>query len=253
MNMVESKLSPAELAALPDDDLLDAVQRQTFRFFWDGAHPVSGLAGDRRSIHADPADDLVATGASGFGIMAIIVAVERGWVSRGAALERLECVLDLLIRATCYHGVFPHFMNGSTGAAIPFTRKDDGGDLVETSFLFMGLLCAREYFNRGTAQEAALRDHICGLWHDIEWDWYTRGDRKVLYWHWSPSNGWALDLDIRGWNEGLVPWSTIAASLPVATSSTANRTTTSCSPWECRMADRCPSRTIRFAASIHAD
>ena len=205
--------SPATLAALPDEELLEAVQRRTFRFFWDAAHPESGLARDRVTTSAIPGDDLIAVGGSGFGIMAIIVAVERGWIRRELALERLQRSLALLTRATCYHGVFPHFMNGRTGATIPFTRKDDGGDLVETSILFMGLLCAREYFNLDAPGESAIRGLIQGLWHDVEWDWYTRDRRNVLYWHWSPNNGWALDLDIRGWNECLITY-VLAAAAP---------------------------------------
>ena len=202
--------SPADLAALPDEQLLEAVQRQTFRFFWEGAHPQSGLARDRCKNIDVPEDNLVATGGSGFGVMALIVAVERGWVSRTAALERFAQMLDLLSRATCYHGAFPHFMNGLSGATIPFTRKDDGGDLVETSFLIMGLLCAREYFNRDTPAETKLRGLVNFLWNDVEWEWYTRG-RPVLNWHWSATNGWALDLPIRGWNECLISY-VLAAS-----------------------------------------
>jgi hypothetical protein len=205
-------LGPAKLARLPDDELLEAVQRQTFGFFWDAAHPHSGLARDRATRTAVPADDLVTVGGSGFGVMAIIVAAERGWIPRGAAVERLARSLDLLTRATCYHGVFPHFMNGRTGATISFMRKDDGGDLVETSILLMGLLCVREYFKRDTPEEARLRGLVQGLWQDVEWDWYTRG-RNALYWHWSPNNGWALDLEIRGWNECLITY-LLAASAP---------------------------------------
>jgi len=204
--------SPADLAALPDDELLEAVQRQTFRFFWEGAHPASGMARDRCKTGAAAEDDLVASGGSGFGVMALIVAVERGWVSRAAALERCGRMLDLLGRATCYHGVFPHFMNGRTGATIPFMRKDDGGDLVETSFLIMGLLCAREYFDRDSPAEAKVRGLVNYVWNDVEWDWYTRG-RPVLNWHWSPNNGWALDLEIRGWNECLITY-VLAAAAP---------------------------------------
>jgi hypothetical protein len=211
--MPKSDASPAALAALPDDELMEAVQRQTFRFFWEGAHPISGCALDRCTTQAAAAGDLVAVGGSGFGVMAIIVAVERNWVSRGAALERLGRMLELLTRATCYHGAFPHFVNGRSGASIPFTRKDDGGDLVETSFMLMGLLCAREYFNRNTPAETALRDVIHCLWHDVEWDWYTQDGREVLYWHWSPNNGWALDLEIRGWNEALITY-VLAAAAP---------------------------------------
>jgi hypothetical protein len=197
--------SPADLAVLPDQELLEAVQRQTFGFFWEASHPVSGLAPDRCTTTAVPTDDLVATGGSGFGVMALIVAAERGWITRAAAVERMGHMLKLLTRATCYHGVFPHFMNGRTGATIPFTRKDDGGDLVETSFLMMGLLCAREYFNRDTPEESKIRGQVNYLWNDVEWDWYTRGS-LVLLWHWSPNNGWSQELDIRGWNECLITY-----------------------------------------------
>jgi hypothetical protein len=204
--------SPAELAALPDEELLEAVQRQTFGFFWEASHPVSGLAPDRCTAAAIPADDLVTTGGSGFGVMALIVAAERGWIKRAAAIERLGQMRKLLIRATCYHGVFPHFMNGRTGVTIPFTRKDDGGDLVETSFLMMGLLCAREYFDRDSPAESSVRGQINYIWNDVEWSWYTRGT-PVLQWHWSPNNGWSQELEIRGWNECLITY-LLAASAP---------------------------------------
>lgn len=204
--------SPAALAKLDDEALLEAVQRQTFRFFWEGAHPVSGLAPDRRTRHEAPIDDLVAIGGSGFGAMALIVAAERGWVRREAAVARLASMLEVLTRATCYHGAYPHFMNGATGATIPFSRKDDGGDLVETALLFQGLLCARQYFAADNPAERALRSRITGLWEEVEWDWYTQ-NRKLLYWHWSPNNGWALDHEIHGWNECLITY-VLAASSP---------------------------------------
>jgi len=211
--MPKSKsLTPSALALLPEGELLEAVQRQTFAYFWDGAHPLSGLSADRRLTSGEPADDLIATGGSGFGAMAIIVAVERGWVTRADGVQRLNAMLDLLSRATCYHGAFPHFMNGRTGATIPFTRKDDAGDLVETSFLIMGLLCARQYFSKDEPLEARIRGLVDYIWRDVEWDWYTRG-RNSLTWHWSPNNGWAMDLEIRGWNECLLTY-LLAASAP---------------------------------------
>jgi hypothetical protein len=205
-------MHPAELAALPDEELIEAVQRQTFRFFWEGSHPLSGLAPDRCTTARDADDDLVAIGGSGFGVMALLVAVRRGWVTREAAAERLERMLELLMRATCYHGAFPHFMNGRSGATIPFWRKDDGGDIVETSFLCMGLLCARRCFDADTQRERFIRDRITVIWEGVEWDWYTQGGRKLLYWHWSPNNGWAMDHEIHGWNECLVTYVLAAAS-----------------------------------------
>jgi hypothetical protein len=205
-------LKPADLAALPEKQLLETVQRQTFGFFLEAGHPVSARAPDRCTTTAGPKDDLVATGGSGFGVMAHIVAAEREWITRAVAAERIGSMLELLTRATCYHGVFPHFINGRTGATIPFTRKDDGGDLVETSFLIMGLLCAREYFKRKNPQESKIRGLVNYLWNEVEWNWYAR-DGAALQWHWSPNNGWALDLEIRGWNECLITY-VLAAAAP---------------------------------------
>jgi hypothetical protein len=205
--------SAASLATLPDEGLLEVVQRQTFNFFWQGAHPFSGLALDRSPAHREQANHKTAIGGSGFGIMALIVAVERSWIAREAALDRLGRMLDVLTAATVYHGAFPHYLNGRTGATIPFYRKDDGGDVVETSFLCMGLLCARQYFQRDTPVEKSLRSRITWLWEEVEWDWYTRGGSEVLYWHWSPNNDWAMNHKIRGWNECLVTY-VLAASAP---------------------------------------
>ncbi|MEO7773882.1 MAG: glucoamylase family protein, partial [Steroidobacteraceae bacterium] len=205
--------TPKQLAGLRDTALLDAVQRQSFQFFWDGAHPGSGLAPDRRARKAGPVDDLVASGGSGFGVMALIVATERKWVTREEAVERLLRMLGLLTRARCYHGTFPHFLSGDSGDTIPFGRKDDGGDLVETSLLMQGLLCARQYFTRKTPEEQAVRHMITTLWEDVEWNWFTQGGRPLLYWHWSPYNGWALDHEIHGWNECLITY-VLAASSP---------------------------------------
>jgi hypothetical protein len=207
------EMSPVRLATLSDDELLEGVQRQTFRFFWEAGHPLSGLAPDRRPAGSGQGSDLVTTGGSGFALMALVVAVERGWITREQGLERLSAMLDVLARATCYHGVLPHFLDGRSGITLPFSRKDDGGDLVETSFLCMGLLTARQYFDRDTPAETRLRHAMTWLWEEVEWDWYARGARGVLYWHWSPNNGWALEHEVRGWNECLVTY-VLAAGAP---------------------------------------
>jgi len=191
--------SPAELLKLDDDALLEAVARQTFRFFWEGAEPASLMARDRTMTDQDPADDLVAVGGTGFGVMALVVAVERGWVTRAEALSRLGHILGVLEGAERHHGAYPHFLHGGTGKTIPFGPKDDGGDLVETALLMMGLLAARQYF----AQDQGIPARITGLFDAVEWDFYRNGD-DVLYWHWSPNHGWAMNHSIRGWNETLI-------------------------------------------------
>lgn len=197
--------------SLADDKLLDIVQRQTVRYFWEGAHPVSGLARDRLKTAGDRPNDLIAIGGTGFGIMAIIVAVERGWIDRVDALGRLHRMLDLLEGSPRYHGMFPHFINGRTGATIPFRRKDDGADLVETTFLFQGLICARAYFDRIANEEQRLCGRVCALLAQAEWDWFAR--KGKLYWHWSPKHQWAMNTPIEGWNECLLAFVLAAGSL----------------------------------------
>jgi hypothetical protein len=197
---------------ISDSVLLDIVQRQTFRYFWDFAHPVSGMARERSNASFGYGHETVTTGGTGFGIMSLIVAVERKWIDRDTAAKFMLKMVNFLLKAQSYHGAFPHWMDGATGKTIPFSRKDDGADLVETSFLFQGLLCARQYFNNGNETEKELRNRISWMWPDIEWNWFTHG-QDVLYWHWSPNNGWAMDFPVRGFNECLIMY-ILAASSP---------------------------------------
>jgi hypothetical protein len=198
---------------ITDEQLLDLVQKQTIRYFWDFAHPVSGLARERSNVAYDYGDEVVTTGGTGFGVMALIVGVERGWLPRDTVARHLLKMVKFLSKADAYHGVFAHWLNGSTGKTIPFSRKDDGADLVESSYLFQGLLCVREYFNRDNETERQLRNRITWLWNDIEWNWHTRDGQEVLYWHWSPNNGWSMNFPVRGFNECLIMY-VLAASTP---------------------------------------
>ncbi|HEX5024394.1 MAG TPA: glucoamylase family protein [Agriterribacter sp.] len=197
---------------LSDSALLDLVQKQTFRYFWDFAHPVSGMARERSNEAYNYGNEVVTTGGTGFGVMCVIVAAERKWIGRDTAAKFLLKMVNFLSKANAYHGVFPHWLNGATGVTIPFSRKDDGADLVESSFLFQGLLCVRQYFNMDNAVENELRNRINWLWNDVEWDWFTRNGRDVLYWHWSPNNGWAMNFAVRGFNECLIMYVLAASS-----------------------------------------
>ena len=198
---------------LSDSALLDQVQKQTFRYFWDFGHPVSGMARERSNVSPEYGNEVVTTGGTGFGIMAIIVAAERGWITREQAAGRIQKIVNFLWKADRFHGVFPHWLNGETGKVIRFSSKDDGSDLVETSFLFQGLICARQYFTANNQVEQQLRNKILWMWEDIEWNWHTQGGQNVLYWHWSPNNGWSMNHPIRGYNECLITY-VLAASSP---------------------------------------
>lgn len=190
---------PPTAGRLSDEALLDEVQRRTFRYFWDFAEPASGLARDRFGGN----DGWLVTGGSGMGAMAIVVAVERGWIGREAGCERLHLMLRFLERADSYHGAFPHFLDPA-GRTIRFGRKDDGADIVETALLMQGLIAAREYFDGSAGKEPWLRARIDGLFDAVEWDWFTRGGREAYYWHWSPNHGFAINHEILGWNECLI-------------------------------------------------
>lgn len=193
---------------ISDEDLLTLVQKQTFSYFWDFGHPVSGMARERST-----SGNTVTTGGTGFGIMAMIVAVERGFITKEEALNRIQTIVTFLeTQATRYHGAFAHWIHGETGATLPFSTYDDGADLVETSLLFQGLLTARQYFDSNSAGETKLRKDITRLWEGIDWTWFQKEDENVLYWHWSPQHEWRQNLKIQGWNESLITYLLAATS-----------------------------------------
>ncbi|CAG4990099.1 hypothetical protein DYBT9275_00452 [Dyadobacter sp. CECT 9275] len=194
---------------ISDDALLDLIQKQTFRYFWDFAHPVSGLARERNT-----SGDIVTSGGSGFWIMTIPVAIERKFITREQGLERMQKIVGFLKDKTdTFHGAFPHWLNGATGKTVPFSTKDNGADLVETSYLVQGLLTARQYFDATSAAETALRKDINTIWTAVEWDWFRKNNENVLYWHWSPDYNWEMNHQIKGWNECLITY-VLAASSP---------------------------------------
>ena len=193
---------------ISDDALLTLVQQQTFKYFWDFAHPVSGLARERNT-----SGETVTSGGSGFGIMTIPVAINRTFITRAQGLARMQTIVGFLKNtAQKFHGAFPHWLNGTTGAVIPFSTKDNGADLVETAYLMQGLITARQYFNGADPAETALRNDINILWNGVEWNWFRQGTQNVLYWHWSPNYNWEMNVPIRGWNECLITYVMAAAS-----------------------------------------
>lgn len=199
--------SSRKFPLLTNNELLDKVQKQTLKFFWDFGHPVSGLARERNTT-----PETVTSGGSGFGIMAIVAGVDRGFVSRADGLNRMQTIVTFLKdKAQTFHGAYPHWLNGTTGAVIPFSAKDNGADLVETSYLMQGLISAREYFSGNNAQEQALRNDINTIYNRVEWSWFTR-NQNILYWHWSPNYNWDMNMGIKGWNECLITYVMAASS-----------------------------------------
>lgn len=205
-----SEAVSASTTPFDNDQLLNMVQEASIRYYWEGAHPVAGMA--LENIPGNP--NMVATGASGFGIMAVLVGVERGFIPRPDALRHLGKILGFLERADRFHGAWAHFMDGRTGKALPvFGKHDNGGDLVETSFLMQGLLAARQYFRGPSPLERKLFQRVTALWESVEWDWYRRSpEGPFLYWLWSPDYSWYMNYKIIGFNETMMAYVLAIAS-----------------------------------------
>lgn len=209
----EDKNRPTTFAS--DEEFLDFIQKTHFNYMWEGAETTSGLAPER--IHMDgnyPQNDadVVTTGGSGFGIAGLIVAIERGFISRNDGVKRLHKIADYLDSADRFHGMWSHWLYGKTGKVKPFGQKDNGGDLVESSFLIQGLLIARQYFKDGNESEKELANKIDQLWREMDWQWYLNS-KDVLHWHWSPEYGWDMNFPIKGYDESLIAY-ILAVSSP---------------------------------------
>lgn len=200
---------------LSDDALMDTVQRRTFQYFWEGGEPYSGMARERYHIdNVYPAGgpEVVTSGGSGFGIMAILSGIDRGYVTRQEGFQRMEKIVTFLEKADRFQGAYPHWWNGETGKVLPFGAKDNGGDLVETAFLMQGLLAVHQYYADGSQEEKALAARIDKLWREVDWNFYRQNGQNVLYWHWSPTDGWAMDFPVHGYNECMIMYILAAAS-----------------------------------------
>lgn len=207
VGLVTAISSTDKFPILSDEELLTKVQQQTFKYFYDFGHPQSGMIRERNS-----SGDLVTSGGTGFGVMALVTGVSRNFITRSEGLARVQKIVNFLKTANRFHGAYPHWLNGNTGAVIPFSQKDNGGDLVETSLLMQGLITARQFFNGTDPSETTLRTDITNIYNGVEWDWYRKDNSNVLYWHWSPEYNWDMNLQLRGWNEGLITYVLAAAS-----------------------------------------
>jgi hypothetical protein len=195
--------------AMNEEELMSSVQRATFRYFYDYGHPVSGLTRERKG-----SGNTCTSGGTGFGLMAMTVASNRGFINRDSSAARTLKILRFLQdEAETFHGAWSHWLHGETGKAIPFSANDDGADLVETAYVVQGLLTVRQYFDRDNAEETEIRQRATQMWEAVEWDWFRRHNNSdVLYWHWSPEKEWIMNMPIQGFNETLIVYILAIAS-----------------------------------------
>ena len=200
--------NPADkFTRISDNELFDLVQKQTLKYFYDFAHPTSGMARERNT-----SGNTVTSGGSGFGIMAIVAGMERSFIPRTDGINHMTKMVTFLEKADRFHGVWPHWIDGSTGKVIPFSTKDNGGDLVETSFLVQGLITFRQYLKPADTVGNNLINRISKLYQTVEWDWYRKNNEEVLYWHWSPNYNWDMNFPLYGYFEQQITYFLAAAS-----------------------------------------
>ena len=211
----ESPLSDSVYAithSMTDEEFLDMVQRSTFRYFWDWGDPTSGVARER--WQPNEGDKTNTIGGGGFGVMAILVGIERGFITREQGAERMLKITDFLAnKIEKFHGAFPHWFNGTTGKVVNFGIQN-GGDIVESAFMIQGLLAARQYFNNPDTTEEQIRDLITQIWNNVDWNFYRNNSSSGLYWNWSPTMGFNFSdtFIFHGWNETLIAYILAVAS-----------------------------------------
>ena len=203
---------PVGIVPLSDEEMMDLTQKETFKYFWNFANADSGAAKERYHPNEPTLNqNVVTSGGTGFGLMSILVGIERGFITRAQGVERLTKILTFLENADRFHGAWSHWIDGNSGSVIPFSADDNGGDLVETAFLVQGLICIKEYLKNGSDTEKALATKADTLWKGVEWNWYTQ-NQEALYWHWSPNFGFVKNLKLTGYNEVLITYVLAAAS-----------------------------------------
>lgn len=201
---VKTQLSP------PDDEaLLDMIQKYTTRYFDEFSEPATGMARERNNHEVA---DMITTGGTGFGIMALVAGTERSYLSRERFLQIMGKIVSFLEKAERFHGAWAHWYDADTKEVFSFSKYDNGGDLVETAFLVQGLLTAREYFHANVPEENDLKMRIDHLWKGVEWNWYTQGTDS-LYWHWSKNYEFKMNHRIKGFDETMITY-VLAASSP---------------------------------------
>ncbi len=198
----------ATTTAFETEGFLTEMQEAGFRYFYNFANPVSGLPLEGVKPVDSWGRDMVSAVSTGMSFFNLAVGIERGFISRDQGAERVQKMLRFLKdKVVRFKGAFPHWINGYTGEAIPFSAEDNGADLVETAIIAEGLVFAREYFSGEDPVEKSIRALADGLWRDIQWDEFIKepGIENVMVWHWSPEHGFS-DLPIVGFNESEIAY-----------------------------------------------
>jgi len=199
-----AKTAPNHFVASPTQQaMVDDLEQRTFRFFWDSANPANGLVPDHY-----PGKSFSSIAAVGFGLTAYGVGVQRGYITRGQAIERTLATLRFFDHApqgssedddSGYQGFYYHFLDMQTGKRdARWTELST----VDTSLLLGGVLFAQSYYDRDTPQEREIRALADHIYRRVNWSW-AQVRKPLISMGWTPG-GKFIPADWEGYDEGML-------------------------------------------------
>lgn len=200
---IPAQISPAPIGAEKPPFSLDEIQKRHFLFFWELAHKTNFQVPDRY-----PTDDFSSIAATGFGLSAYLVGVERGWITREQAIERVLKTLEFLKNlpqgpeasgVSGYRGWFYHFLNTQDARRFKTVELSS----IDTGLLMAGILSCMTYFDRNNPNEENIRKTADFLFRRVEFDWFLNEQNRMSM-GWFPERDGFLVADWRGYNEAMI-------------------------------------------------
>ncbi|MDZ4803716.1 MAG: glucoamylase family protein [Candidatus Eisenbacteria bacterium] len=201
--LLVSVLRPAPASALTTPALLDTIQHTAFNYFWIEANPANGLIKDR-STTGSPAS----IAAVGFGLSAICIGIDHGWVSRVDGRQRVLTTLNTFWTGPQgsgvngfmgYKGLFYHFLDMSVGVRT----WDSELSSIDTALLLAGAIDAKQYFNTADALDIQVRALVDSIYRRVDWE-FMRASGVGIRMGWKPVTGFNGFGTWTGYNEAMI-------------------------------------------------
>ena len=167
--------NPADTNA-DDSVLLDEVERTAFEYFWNEAHPETGLVFDRANAAGRSDCGFASIAATGFGLTALCIGAERGYRSRDQIQQRVAQSLDFLAKLRTEHGFYYHYLEPATGERAVRSEVSP----IDSAILLCGVLTCRQYFSDDT-----IRRDATTIYNRVDWPWALNGG-KTFAMDWTP-------------------------------------------------------------------
>jgi len=204
----QESLASTTLAAVPqpfasDDSFLDYIQQANFDYFWYAANPSNGLVPDRSATGS-----ACSIAAVGFGLTAIGIGIDHGWISRSQGVARVLTTLNTFLQGPQgantsgtigYNGWFYHFLNMNTALRAPSSELSS----IDTTLLLAGILYSKQYFNGTNSDETTIRTMADTIFNRVDWNWMAQGTNAVAM-GWQPTTGFTNYGNWIGYDEGML-------------------------------------------------